>query len=171
VGRGDDRNGARIGGRSNVTAYEIYKLIHVYSVIAWFGGGVMLHLLMVRSRSTKDARLMARLAQIAVVIGRGFFTPMSLITLISGILMVAITPGLGFADLWILIGFGGIVVSAGLAMSVLAPANRGLAELVQTRGTIDTDVKNAARRGIVAQRIDIVVLAIAVWAMVTKPGW
>ena len=149
--------------------YEIYKLIHIYSVIAWFGGGLMLHLLFVRSRSSKDARLMARLAQIAVVLGRGFSGPMSLITLVSGIAMVAITPGLGFADLWILMGFGGIIISSGLAMSILGPASRALAELVQARGTIDTDVKNAARRGIVAQRIDLIVLAVVVWAMVTKP--
>jgi uncharacterized membrane protein len=152
-----------------VTAYEFFKVLHVYSVIAWFGGGVTLHILMVRSRSTKDARLMARLSHHAVMLGRVFFGPLSVITLGSGIVMVAITPAIGFGDLWILMGFGGILVSGAIGGSVLAPATRYLAELVEERGTIDLDVKNAARRGIIAQRIDMIVLAIVVWAMVAKP--
>jgi uncharacterized membrane protein len=151
-----------------VNWYEIYKLIHVYSVIAWFGGAVMIHILMLRARSSKDARLMGSLSRISVVLGRAFFSPMSVVTLVSGVLMVVVSP-LGFTDLWIVIGFVGIVLSGAISGAVLGPSNRGLAELVQARGTIDSDVKNAARRGVIAQRIDIVILAIVVWAMVTKP--
>lgn len=149
--------------------YEIYKVIHVYSVIAWFGGGVMIHILTLRARNTKDARLMERLSQFSVVLGRALFSPLSVVTLLSGILMVVVSP-LSFTTLWILIGFGGIVISGGIGGAVLGPSNRALGELVQARGTIDADVKNAARRGIVAQRIDLVILAIVVWAMVAKPG-
>ena len=149
--------------------YETYKIIHIYSVIGWVGGGLMLHILWLRSRSAKDARLMGSLSRAAVTLGRAFFSPLSILTLITGILMVVESPSLGFADLWILMGFGGIVLSAGLAMAVLAPASKSLADLVQERGTIDADVKSAARRGIIAQRLDLIALAIVVWAMVAKP--
>lgn len=156
-------------GSGGLTAYEIYKVIHILAAMAWFGAGVAVHLLLARARNSKDARLMASMARASVFLGRAFFTPLSILTLISGILMVAEAPHIRFGDLWILVGYGGIVVSAGLAMSVLGPSSRSLAELIQTRGTVDAEVKAASRKGRIAARVDILILAVVVWAMVTKP--
>ncbi|MGH2812974.1 MAG: DUF2269 family protein [Actinomycetota bacterium] len=152
-----------------MNAYEIYKFVHILSAMAWFGTGVALHILLLRSRSSRDARLMASLSQASVTMGRILFTPLSLLTLLSGILMVIESPGIRFGDAWILIGFGGIVLSAVLGMSVLGPAGRRLAELAQARGTVDAEVMAASTKGVIAARVDIVALAFVVWAMVAKP--
>lgn len=156
-------------GSSGLTAYEIYKVIHVLAAMAWFGAGIATHLLLARARNSKDARLMASMARASVFMGRALFTPLSLVTLLSGILMVAVAPHIRFGDFWILLGYGGIVVSAGLAMSVIGPSSRKLAELIQERGTVDAEVKGASRKGRIAARIDLLVLTAVVWAMVTKP--
>jgi uncharacterized membrane protein len=129
----------------------------------------MLHLLFNRARHSKDTRTMVALSRANVRFGRAYFTPLSLLTLVSGIVMVA-TSSLGFADPWILIGFGGIVLGAGLAMGMMAPSSKRLIELAEERGTIDVDVKSAARKGAIASRINILVLIIVIWAMVAKPG-
>jgi len=113
--------------------------------------------------------LMASLSRSSVTMGRAFFMPLSLLTLLSGVLMVFESPSIGFGDLWIGIGFGGIALSGALGMSVLGPSARRLAELVQARGTIDAEVGAASRKGVIAARIDIVALAFVVWAMVAKP--
>jgi predicted integral membrane protein DUF2269 len=138
--------------------------------MGWFGAGLLFNILFVSARSTRDARLMASLSRANLTLGRIYFSSLAVLTLGSGILMVLYSTDITFTDAWILIGLAGVALSGALVMWMLAPSNKRLIALIDERGTIDGEVKNASKRGINVARVELVVLAIVVWAMVAKPG-
>jgi uncharacterized membrane protein len=95
------------------------------------------------------------------------FAPMAILTLIFGVLMVLDTEAIGFDQTWITIGLTAIVLSIIVGAGYLGPqAAKLVADLEEgAEGAIDR-----LRRIAIVSYIDLVVLLVAVWAMVTKPG-
>jgi uncharacterized membrane protein len=152
-----------------MTRYEIFKLLHVVGAIAWVGGGIGLLMLsrqMVRSR---DFDALVTVGRHGESLGMWLFMPASLLTVGFGVAMVATEPKLGFADLWILIGFGGLIGSGIAQMAVAGPAQKRFLGLMAEHGDGHPEVAAAARRVTLGNLLDVGVLLLVVWAMVAKP--
>ena len=152
-----------------MTRYELFKLLHVVGAIAWIGGGMGLLLLNQRLVAARDHGALLSVGKHGQALGTWLFMPASLVTIGFGVAMVATEPTLRFVDLWILIGFGGVVASGIAQMAVAAPAEKRFTALAGDRGLDHPDVEAAARQVTYGNALDVSLLLVVVWAMVAKP--
>ena len=147
--------------------HEIFKFLHVMGAVAWVGSGVGLSVLGWRMRRSDDLKGLVTVYGRADELGKVLFGPAVLITLAFGIAMVATTPAIAFGDLWILIGFGGIVLSGVAENAIAGPANKRFQAAMAT-GDADAASRHSGR-ALVGSYLDVTVLVVVVWAMVARP--
>ena len=96
--------------------------------------------------------------------------------LITGIILVilgiwaAIDGDWDFGQAWISIGFAAFLFSFFLGLGFLGPESGRIKALVEARGLDHPEVTRRTKRILLLSRIELVILVIAIWAMVTKPG-
>lgn len=151
-----------------MSRYDIIKFLHVFAVIVWVGGGVMLQILLGRARKAGPNDL-ASFTGAAEWTSQRVFMPSSFAVLGLGIWLVVDSPW-NFSDPWIGIGIVGYALSALNGMINLGPTSRKMKELIADRGPADAGVQTLARRLNVGGRIDLLVLTAVVFDMVVKPG-
>jgi len=146
--------------------YTGLKLIHILAVIVWLGASVAFTVMSARLARRQDLAGAALLGEQGEALGKILFMPASIVTLLAGIGMV-LASDLSFGDLWITIGFAGIIVSVLGAVPITKLTERIKAAAgegdVATVGTLQGRLQ---RVGL----IDQAVLLVVVWAMVYKPG-
>jgi uncharacterized membrane protein len=152
-----------------MTGYELFKFLHVVGAIVWLGSGIGLLMLNHQFIRARDHQGLLAIGRRTEALGTRLFAPASLVTVGAGIVMVATTSSLGFGDLWILIGFAGLILSGVAQMAVAAPAYARFQTLVDEYGPESEDVADAARGMRLGNVLDIGVLLVVVWAMVAKP--
>ncbi len=151
-----------------MTATDILKFFHVLSAVVWVGGGVMLQFLLARAKAA-GPEAMGAFNESAEWTSNRVFMPASFLTLGFGIATV-IAGGYDWAEMWISVGFVGFILSGILGMAVLGPTAKKMKTLVAERGPNDPVVAHMARRLDTVGKIDLVILIIVVFMMVTKPG-
>ncbi|WP_052664251.1 DUF2269 family protein [Nitriliruptor alkaliphilus] len=152
-----------------VIGYEAFRFLHVVGAIVWLGSGIGLLMLNQQFIRARDHRGLLAVGRRTEALGTKLFAPASLVTVGAGVVMVATTDTLGFGDLWILIGFVGVVLSGVAQMAVAAPAYTRFQALVEEHGPESEDVHDAARALRLGNLLDIGVLLGVVWAMTAKP--
>jgi uncharacterized membrane protein len=149
-----------------MNTYAILKLVHVVAVIVWVGGALTANLLTWRVAKAGDRQTLAKLLDHTGLLGRGLIGPASLLTLITGISLVAIGR-LDWGALWIQWGFGGVVVHFLFGPILLRRAG---IELQQAAADQNESRLVAARRRVARlNTIYLAVLLSVVGAMVIKP--
>lgn len=152
-----------------MTRFELFKFVHLIGAIAWVGGGIgllILHRRLVGARETEALLAFNRQSQ---ALGNRLFAPAFVLTLGSGIAMVATESAFGFTDLWILIGFGGIVASGTAELAIGQPAGKRFTAAVEDFGSDSPQALAAASRTTLGATLDLLALLIVVFAMVAKP--
>lgn len=152
-----------------MTRYELLKFLHVGGAIAWVGGGLGLLLMTRRLVAASDHAGLLALARQSKAIGNVLFMPASLVTVASGIALVATESTFAFADLWVLVGFGGIAASGAAQMAVAARAETAFVTAATDHGLDAPETAAAARRLGFGSALDTGLLLVVVWAMVAKP--
>jgi uncharacterized membrane protein len=151
-----------------MTAFEFAKFLHVVASIVWVGGALFIVVTGFRMPAAEPAHRVG-FARDAVFLGRFVFTPAIVVALGAGVWMVLdADPAFTFSQAWVVIGLGILVVSAGIGTGFILPRTQvaiGLAE----------SGEGAAAAGIMRQvslagRVNALLLLVAVWAMVYKPG-
>ena len=151
-----------------MTRYELLRLLHVVGAIAWVGGGFGLLVLHRQLARVRDHATLAAIAQQSQALGNRLFVPASLVTVGFGIALVATEEAFRFGDLWILIGFGGIVAS-GVAQTVVAgPAGKRSLALMAEGGD-EVERSATVRRMTIGNLLDVGLLLVVVVVMVVKP--
>jgi uncharacterized membrane protein len=151
-----------------MSATDILKFFHVLFAITWVGGGIMLQFLLGRAAKA-GPDTMAKLNEMAEWTSNHVFMPSSFLTLAFGIATV-VSGSYDWGAPWIGIGFAGFVLSALLGMGVLGPTAKKMKTLIAERGPQDPVVAHLGRRMGMVGRIDMVILIVVVFAMVTKIG-
>ena len=152
-----------------MTRYELLRLLHIVGAIAWVGGGLGLLVLHRQLARVRDHATLAAIARQSQALGNRLFVPAALATVGFGIAMVVTEDAFRFGDLWILIGFGGIVAS-GVAQSVVAaPAGKRFLALIADGGD-ETELSGTVRRMTLGDVLDVGLLLVVVAAMVLKPA-
>ncbi|TGR94949.1 DUF2269 family protein, partial [bacterium M00.F.Ca.ET.191.01.1.1] len=82
--------------------YSIVKFLHVVSATLWVGGGFALFLLGLLAERAGNVEGKLQAMRATGQLGNRYFAPMSMLTLLFGLIMCAFW--VGFSDLWILIG-------------------------------------------------------------------
>jgi uncharacterized membrane protein len=153
----------------SIDAYTGLKFVHVLAAIVWVGGAVTVNILGTRLSGSSDGERLALFGRDTEWLGTHIYLPASLTVLVFGIL-TALKGHYSFAQAWLIIGIVGIVLTAITGSAFLGPELKRIAGLVEAKGVNDPQVIARLKRLIVVSRIDLLVLLIVIFAMVTKPG-
>ena len=150
-----------------MTFYEFLVFVHVLMVVVWVGGDLAIQVLALRAKGAKEPARMAAFSADAEWIGLRVFMPASLLLVIFGI-WAAIEGNWDFGQAWISIGFAAFLFSFFLGMAFLGPESGRIKALVEERGLDHPEVTRRTRRMLLFSRIQLLILIVAIWAMVTK---
>jgi uncharacterized membrane protein len=150
-----------------VTLFDWLKLIHVLAAIVWLGGALVTGVLVLRLKLAEPGHRLGFARDLAFV-GERVYAPAAVVSLVFGVWMVLDRDAYEFSQAWILIGLIGLLVTAALATGFMIP---------QTKKAIGyMESGNGPAAGAVIRKVGVVsrlatlILLVALWAMVFKPG-
>lgn len=150
--------------------YSIFKFLHVASAVTWIGGGLIMVLLGAKAdRAKNDAEIVGVVRQVAWAADR-IYVPASLATLAFGLVTAWI--GNLWSNLWVNLGFVGIVSTIALGVLVLTPR----AKKVSAEAGVTPEAVRLSREILTIAKFDMTVLFVVIADMVLKPdisdwGW
>lgn len=151
--------------------YMTLQVIHVLAAAIWFGAAVALNIMLGRLSAAGDNPGKAVVAGQATWFSKGVFDPAAIITLLAGIGMVLASDGvISFGDLWITIGFVGIILTLGIGHGMITPTVKKLRAVMESEGPGSPNAEPLEKRVGLLSMIDILILVVVIWAMVTQPG-
>jgi len=146
--------------------YSIVKFLHIVSATLWVGGGFVLFLLGVLAERAGNIEDKLQAMRASGQLGGSFFAPMSMLTLIFGLIMCGFW--VGFSDLWILIGLAGYATTFSIGMFIFKPTAERMAGMIAKDGVTPAALAVGQRMMSVA-RFDYAVMLVIVADMVLKP--
>jgi uncharacterized membrane protein len=149
-----------------VSKFEWLKLVHTLAGIVWVGGAFLLSaygIKMARGANREEQIAFARQSQFAGTL----YGISALLLLGFGIWMVADNPAWDFDQLWVHLGFAGIVVGFVLGPFFYGPQSNKLIEELEAGDP--AAVARSRRLGMVGS-LETLLLIVVVWAMIAKPG-
>lgn len=152
-----------------MTRYELFKFLHLTGVIAWLGSGIGLTILWRGLAKAGSVDAVKAITGQNKALSAKLFGPAVLLTLAAGVAMVIDTPAIDFSDLWVVIGFAGIVLSGVLNGAIADPASKQMVAAIESGGFNSTDATAARSRVSMAGNIELLVLFAVVLVMVVKP--
>ncbi len=142
-------------------------LLHILSAIVWVGGGFILSVVGSRARSSSDPRAIRDFAETLSYVGIRVMMPAVIGTLVFGVWMVLENASWNFRQFWVLFGIGLLVLAFLIGAVWLGRVGTQLLSV----GPDDvTNAKLLLGRWLIGYRVVLLVLLIAVWDMVFKPG-
>ena len=150
-------------------AYASLKFVHVLAAIIWVGGAVTANIQGTRISRSGDGERLAMFGRDTEWLGNHVYLPASLVVLVFGVL-TALKGNYSFGQAWLVIGILGIVATALTGSTFLGPELKRISGLIESRGAGDPEAIRRMSRLIVVARVDLVVLLIVIFAMITKPG-
>jgi uncharacterized membrane protein len=146
--------------------YSIVKFLHVVTAILWVGGGFVLFLLGVLAERAGNIEEKLQAMRASGQLGGRFFAPMSMLTLIFGLIMCSFW--VGFSDLWIIIGLVGYATTFSIGMFIFKPTGERMGVMIAKDG-ITPAVLAIGQRMMSAARFDYAVMLVVIADMVLKP--
>ena len=146
--------------------YSIVKFLHVVTAILWVGGGFVLFLLGVLAERAGNIEDKLQAMRASGQLGGRFFAPMSMLTLIFGLIMCSFW--VGFSDLWIIIGLVGYATTFSIGMFIFKPTGERMGAMIAKDG-ITPAVLAIGQRMMSAARFDYAVMLVVIADMVLKP--
>ena len=139
--------------------------LHIVGVAGWLGGGVYAFYTYSALATMEPAAAGPALQRLKKVEDR-FFGPASGLVLLSGIGLVLTSEAFGWGDTFVLIGLGAFLISAIIGATVGKRNSERLVEATSTGSDVGAALKSW-RWGTVW---DLLILAVVIWAMITKLG-
>ena len=149
---------------------ELVAFIHVSAAIVWVGGSVMVQIFGMRAAASGDPQRQLAFIGDVQVIGLKVFNPAGIVLLIAGIWLVIDLDVYGFDQAWISIAFTIVIIGALLGALFYGPQTKKVAARAAESGADDAGVQQMIQRIFLVARIELVLLFVAVYAMVFKPG-
>jgi hypothetical protein len=146
--------------------YSIVKFCHIVCALLWVGGGFALMLLALRAERADNIEGMLQSMRATGELGNRLFAPMSVLTLVFGLVMCGLW--IGFTDLWIVIGLGGYFTTFVIGMTVFKPTADRMGKMIAEKG-VTPDVIALGRRVLRIARFDYSVMLVIIADMVLKP--
>lgn len=154
------------------SAYTVVLFVHITAVVIAFGATFAYPLLDAYARRTGIADLVA-LHRFQIFLSRRLITPAMTVVLLAGLYLASQKPW-KFSDPWIGAGIAIIVVIFGIVGAVLSPAERKMLEIAQrgerAGGGLGAEYDGVARRYAQLGSLVSLLVVVAIFVMVTKPG-
>jgi hypothetical protein len=140
---------------------------HILGAMAWLGGGVVLALLAARVRRSTEVASYRDFAGTLTFVGPRVLMPGVIAVLVFGLWMVLEDPGWDFSMLWIQIAIGLFALAFVIGAVYLSRVGiqLGRADALDVAGQ-----RRLVDRWLTGYGIVLLILLVAVWDMVFKPG-
>ncbi len=148
-------------------AYEILLTSHIAAAVLWVGGGTAIALMALRLQ--RSGAQMAAYAKNLEWFGKFYFTPLSLLTLVFGILLVREMESVVVSDFFIQYGLTAIVITIAVGAGYLGPQSGKLARIIGSSGAESPEALALLRRILLVARLDSLMLLSVVLVMALKP--
>ncbi len=149
------------------TIETVNHFLHQLSAIVWLGGLLALNVVQLLLRT--DRAGLAPLLRLSDLYGRAVIAPAGIITLLTGIVLVAQMDDVEWTDLWVIWGFAGIALSLGIGATAIRVNNAELRRIAGDGAGDEVQLSDRQRRAAILYGVNLVVLLSTVWAMVFKP--
>jgi len=146
--------------------YSIVKFLHVVSAVLWVGGGFVLFLLGVLAERAGNIEDKLQAMRASGQLGGRFFAPMSMLTLVFGLVMCGFW--VGFGELWIVIGLVGYATTFSIGMLIFKPTGERMGAMIAEQG-VTPAVLAIGQRMMNWARLDYAVMLVIIADMVLKP--
>lgn len=146
--------------------YFLFKFIHIAAAIIWIGGVFTLGVQTLLSTKNRNRAGVEVLAQQSEFFGKAVIGPSAMVTLIAGIVMVAVF-GVGM-PFWIIWGFIAALASGVLGGGFARKTGTKLTEAIISEDADHSRLKTLQRRLVILNSINMLLLFSAVWVMVFK---
>jgi hypothetical protein len=148
---------------------ELLLFVHIASVVCWVGGAVMFNILAMRSgKMGADPQGVLRTAEQAEWLGKVFYPPLVILTLLSGIGMV-IKTGYDWEDPFVVVGIAMVITASVLGGAFYAKQTKAMVEGINERG-MDERSMSILKRIVLVSNVETAFLFFVVFMMVTKVG-
>jgi uncharacterized membrane protein len=152
-----------------MSLYEAIVLVHILMATVWIGGGIVTqHFAALILREGDPVRVGGFGRDIAWIATR-ITLPAALVLLGSGI-WAAVEGDWDFGAAWISISFTVWIVAVVAGLVLVRPEYARIESLLPSLGMNADAIAERLRRILLFSRIELVLLLIALWAMVVKPG-
>ncbi len=142
-------------------------LLHILSAIVWVGGGFILSVIGARVRASGSAAAISEFARTLSSVGIRVLMPAVIGTLVFGVWMVLENSDWNFRQFWVLFALGLFLLAFLVGAIYLGRLGTQLMRL----GSGDLAAgRLLLGRLLIGYRVVLLVLLIAVWDMVFKPG-
>ncbi len=142
-------------------------LLHIVSAIVWVGGGLVLSVIGARARANGTPAAIADFSQLISYVGTRVMLPAVLGTVVFGVWMVLENSQWSFSQLWVRLAIGLFI----LAFLIGAVYLGRVGIQMQRAGSEDAaSAKLLLGRWLTGYWVVLLVLLIALWDMVFKPG-
>jgi hypothetical protein len=159
-----------------VDAYSVSVFVHVAAVVVGFGSTYALGVTFPVAMSA-GTRYLPFVHHLGLAINRWFATPALVVVLATGIYQVADDDGrqISFGDGWVSGAFVILIILGGLIGAVFIPGERRLLamaerDLAAGSGEMSDEYNAAARRSGMFGALAGVLILLAIFLMITKPG-
>ncbi|TIS59171.1 DUF2269 family protein [Mesorhizobium sp.] len=146
--------------------YSTVKFLHIVSATVWVGGGFTLMLLGVLADRADDRENVMFIMRTVAQLGNKLFAPMSILTLLFGLVMAWFW--VGFSNLWIVIGLCGFAAAFLTGTFVFKPTADKMLAHIEKEG-VSPAAMHLARRMLAFGKIDYAVMLVVVADMALKP--
>ena len=154
-----------------ILAAELYDwlvLLHIVAAMVWVGGGVMLAVQSTRVLRERDPGEVARFVGTMSVVGPAVLAPATVLVVGVGVWMVLDSSAWGFDQTWVKLALG---LFAGAFLIGVAFQSRAALRADKAASAGDTsEALRQLRRWSWGYRAILVLLVVATWDMVMKPG-
>ena len=150
-----------------ITFYDVVLTVHILAVVVAFGVVFAYPVIdaQVRRASAGD---LAALHRLHLALGRQLVTPAMTVVLLAGLYLALDRWSLG--DPWISATFAILFVLFGLQGAVLAPADVRLAEIAERDGAGSAEYEREVRKANMFGSLALLLVVVAIFLMVAKPG-
>lgn len=149
--------------------YDTLLFLHILAIASWFGSAVALRILMARGERSRNAGLLQGIGAEAPFFSKMIFMPLSLIVLVTGVSMVIKGPW-SFGEPFVSFGLFVIIVAVLMGPLLMAPTSSKLKAAMAEHGPTHESVVRLKGRLNAGSSVVLVLLVIATWMMVAKPG-
>lgn len=150
------------------TLYDWLLFAHVLAAMIWVGGLVMLAAVGIRTRRSGDRDAIARFVGSLRILGAAVLAPAGVLLLVFGIWMVVDSAAWDFGQTWVRTGMALLIAAVVVGAAYLSRVG-----IAAERAVAAGDHAQAARQlarwswGI---GVILLLLVVATWDMVVKPG-
>ena len=151
-------------------SYEIYKALHVLSIVVWVGGDITLTTLGIVFERRRDGETLAALGKLGAWIGVKVYTPALLVAFATGVALIE-KGDLGWTTLWLDFALAGWVIAAAVGIGFVGPELGRIDRAAQQFGPESEEVQRRVQRLFTVFRFDTALLILIVIDMTAKPSF